>query len=231
MRYFPQGWNLFHFLVTPAELEEALAGFRHVTFCRRVPEDYRESPPAELLSSWESLYRKLQGELPVDIRRDRDCFNWANGLTDDLGKCSYGPSFPDPGGSGARYRVADFAEPCVGIQPFAMTIGEDGRLYTRFSYSQLSRLIAGLELQYPKKIAYFAEDGGYSRVIPCEETETYCRVYREILRRIREKTVPLRFWVGEKACRPSVRISAAAREDFPRFRFAREYGIRMTDSR
>lgn len=231
MRYFPEGWNTFRFLITPAEFREALAGFHHVTFCCRVPLNYRESPPAELFATWERLYRRLQEDVPVDNKKDRDCFDWADGLTDDLAKCSYGPPFLDPGGSGVQYRLADFDEPCVGIQPFAMIIGEDGKLYTKFHYSQFPQKIAGLELQYPKKIAYFAERGGYSRIVPCGEAETYCRVYQEIVRRVKGITVPLRFSVGEKEYRPSVRISPGAREAFPGFWFAREYKISLPEGK
>lgn len=227
MDWFPQGWNRFLFLVTPEEWESLLAGFHQVTFCCRVSGNYVESPPETLAAPWRNLYEKLQGVVPVDSKKDRKCFRWADGLTHDLGKCCYTAPFRDES-SGEWFRCADFAEPCVGVQPFAMTIGEDGKLHTRFSYSMLSRLIAGLELQYPKKIAYFNESrDGYSRVIPCQEAETYREVYEPLTRRIKAMTGPLRFSAGSREYRSPMRVSPEARKSFSRFWFAREYKIAM----
>lgn len=227
MDWFPQGWNRFLFLVTPEEWEDLLSGFHQVTFCRRVPKVYRESPPGTLLAPWQALWEKLRGPEPPDLKRDRDCFDWADGLTHDLARCAYGAPFRDQE-TGEWFRLTDFDEPCVGVQPFAMVLGEDGKLYTRFHYSQFPRLIAGLELQYPKKVAWFNRAGdGYERIVPSEELETFCRVYRPLTQRIKGMTRPLTFSIGDKTYRPSVRVSPRAREAFPGFWFAREYDIRL----
>lgn len=150
MRYFPEGWNRFAFLVTPEEWESLISPFRQVTFCARVPKGYVESLPETLAAPWRSLYEKLRGPAPVDGKADRECFIWADGLTDDLKKCRYAAPFRDAR-SGEWFQLADFTEPCVGVQPFTMMIGENGELYTRFSYVQSPRLIVGLELQFPNK--------------------------------------------------------------------------------
>lgn len=227
MDWFPQGWNRFLFLVTPEEWEELLSGFHQVTFCRRVPDGYRESPPETLLAPWRALWEKLQGPEPLDFKRDRACFDWADGLAHDLDRCPYAAPFRDEE-TGEWFRLADFPEPCAGVQPFAMVPGEDGRLHTRFHYSQFPWLIAGLELHYPKKVAYFNKTrDGYERVVPCDEIETYCRVYRPLTQRIKGMTKPLTFSLGDKTFRPGVRVSPGAKAAFPGFWFAREYGARL----
>ena len=227
MNWFPEGWNRFLFLVTPEEQEELFSGFHQVTFCRRVPRGYRESPAETLLAPWRALWEKLPGPEPPDLKRDRNCFDWADGLTHDLTRCRYAAPFQDKA-TGEWFQLADFDEPCVGVQPFALVLGEDGKLYTRFHYGQFPRLIAGLELQYPKKAAYFNKTrDGYERIVPCGEIETYCRVYQPLTQRIKAITKPLTFSIGGKTFRPGIRISPKAREAFPGFWFAREYDIRF----
>lgn len=227
MNWFPEGWNRFLFLVTPEEWEELLSGFHQVTFCRRVPRGYRESPAETLLAPWQALWEKLPGPEPPDLKRDRNCFDWADGLTHDLTRCRYAAPFQDKA-TGEWFQLADFDEPCVGVQPFALVPGEDGKLYTRFHYGQFPRLIAGLELQYPKKAAYFNKTrDGYERIVPCGEIETYCWVYQPLTQRIKAITKPLTFSIGDKTFRPGIRTSPKAREAFPGFWFAREYDIQL----
>ena len=112
MNWFPEGWNRFLFL------EELFSGFHQVTFCRRVSRGYRESPVETLLAPWQALWEKLPGPEPPDLKRDRNCFDWADGLTHDLTRCRYAAPFQDKA-TGEWFQLADFDEPCVGVQPFA----------------------------------------------------------------------------------------------------------------
>ena len=57
MKYYPKGWHIYNFLVTPQELKDILRGFHIVEHCRRVPADYIESNFADFVRDYENFYR------------------------------------------------------------------------------------------------------------------------------------------------------------------------------
>lgn len=204
MKYFPQGWNFFRFLITPDEMEQLLCGLHHVVFTKRVTADYVESPPEEYLIKYRNLYEKLGTGYRFQWKKDYPYFDLSIGLSDDLDKCAYG-------------------------EPF-----EDEKLYSRVSYTQFPELTVGIELQYPKKICYFSEnpiESGYSRIVPCGETETY-ELYQKLVKNVKTFTKTLNFQTEQgKSYRSGVWVSPQAKEDFKKFYFAAHYGISFLERR
>lgn len=233
MKYFPQGWNFFRFLITPDEMEQLLCGLHHVVFTKRVTADYVESPPEEYLIKYRNLYEKLGTGYRFEWKEDYPYFDLSIGLSEDLDKCAYGEPFADKR-DGQHYKLSDFQEPCISLQPFILMIGEDEKLYSRVSYTQFPELTVGIELQYPKKICYFSEnpiESGYSRIVPCGETETY-ELYQKLVKNVKTFTKTLNFQTEQgKSYRSGVWVSPQAKEDFKKFYFAAHYGISFLERR
>lgn len=92
MKYYPKGWHIYNFLVTPQELKDILRGFHIVEHCRRVPADYIESNFADFVRDYENFYRLLtSGERIDHIILN----NLLKGFSNNLSKCAYGAPFQD----------------------------------------------------------------------------------------------------------------------------------------
>lgn len=214
MKPFVNGWNIFKCILTPSELREALAGFSHVNFQSRVSEDYVQSNPNEFFDKYESFYQKLMGGYCFEWKQDWEYFQWHTGITNNLDKCAYGTPFKDEK-NGKLYKLSNFAEPCVGIGPFALTISGDKKLHTNYSYTQFPQFTVGLQIEYPHLLV--RGENGETKDAP---TDTFA-VYNIICQRIKEMCSGLTFTAYEKKYRANVKIGALAQQHFLNFNFSK----------
>ena len=217
-----QGWNQFKFIVTPDEMEQLLTGLYHVNFQSRVPVDYVKSAPEDFLNHYRKLYEKLASGYQFQWERDYTYFDVHTGLSDDLGKCTYGEPFEIEGNF---YKLSDFEEPCVGLGPFALIL-EGGKLWANYSYLMLPEYTVGIVLQYPKKLSYYSTDRE-PQAVSCNDIQTYA-VYEMLVKEIKAITKALQFKDSHKTYRSgSIRISEQAKIDFQKFYFCNHYGVTL----
>jgi hypothetical protein len=107
MKYYPKGWNVFKFLVTPEELKSVLKDFHFVEFARRVPENYKETLQRTVFDKYEKLYNKLITNHKFEWKNDWAYFDLPIGITNDLKKCTHAPKFLDKD-DGNWYKLNDF---------------------------------------------------------------------------------------------------------------------------
>lgn len=91
--------------------------------------------------------------------------------------------------------------------------------------TQFPENVMGLELLYPKQIAY-RQDGVLGPLMPTKELESY-QDYLLLRDRIREITKPLKLVIAGKEIRPRVRISPRAMEDVESFWFMKVHDVRI----
>lgn len=224
MQYYPHLWNTLRFLVTPKELEEVLSGFHHVVYTHRVPADYVESERSIFFEAYQALYDKLQSGKPLVWQKDLSKLDISTGLSNDLTKSAYKEAFQDPK-DGKFYKTSDFAEPCVGINPFVLKIAQDGKLQSNLSYIQFPEFVVGLEIQYPKNIIYYKDDAGEEEErVPCRDLPSF-EVYQEITGRLKAFTKNLSFQVGDRSYKTTIKISEKAKVGFYNFYFAKHFGV------
>ena len=210
MKYYPiGGWNTCKFIVTPQELKDILRSFHFVEFCRRVPADYVETDIANYVNYYEEFYRLLISGHKFNLREDHFITKLLIGITNDLSKCTYNPSFQDKKDK-QWYKTPDFIEPCVGINIFALQLDEGQKLQSKFSYLQFPENIMGIQFEFPKKVYLEQKE-------KCEkkfnELETYNEVYQVIIERIKHLCRNLVITIGEYVHRTNIKISTSAFKD------------------
>lgn len=229
MLYYVSGWNIFKFIITPSEVENIFQNIHHVINNARVPDGYIESNKNIFFQNYKNMYEKLAEGYKFEWKKDWRSFDLHMSFSDDLSKCVYGKKFLDKT-DGKYYMLSDFKEPPVNISPLCMTFSEnkkDEKLYTVFSYTQFTEFTAGLEISYPKNISLPKQDKEDEyETFKCEEIETY-KLYTSFISEIKKITKPLRFKIGDKEYKPSVRISETAKNDFRNFYFSKYYETEM----
>ena len=91
--------------------------------------------------------------------------------------------------------------------------------------SQFPENIMGLELLYPKLIAY-RRDGVLGPLVSTKDLESY-QDFLFLRDRIRKITKPLKLVIEGKEIRPKVRISPKALEDVESFWFVKNNDVRI----
>ena len=218
--YFPKGWNIFNFIITPDELREVFGGFHHVIYNRRVADSYTESDPSDFFESYKMLYEKLSTGYRFIRKDDRQYFEGIHiGLSDDLSKCAYGEPYEK---DTEWYKSSNFLEPCVGVSPLAFFLSkEEKTLSIKGLYTSYPEYTVGLSIMYPKKVIFYKQNNEVERTVDCIDIDTY-KVYQEIMRRIKAISKSLRFTSECKEFKPSVKISNYALNDFSNFYFYKE---------
>jgi hypothetical protein len=176
--YYPKGWNRFRFLITPNEFDNIFKSFHHVAFTHRVSKNYIETDPKILFDNYRVFYNKLISNYKFTMKND-ELINIQTGLSNDLSKCTYGKEFIDKI-DGQYYKQYDFKEPCVGTGIVVLKFDKNEKLQSNRSYIQYPEYIIGMEIQFPKEIIYFDTE----KTVNCNETETYCKVYNELVGKI-----------------------------------------------
>lgn len=226
MKYYPQGWKKFRFIIAPHEMEQVLSGLHHVVFNCCVPADYKETDPETFHERYRALYEKLSSGYALEWPRDYRYFDARTGLTNDLSCCPYSQIMQNED-TGEPYKRAEFEEPCVAVDPFVLIVDQNGKLCSQCSYYQFPAYTIGMELQYPKHICRFSrETEGIEALISCSDLETY-KAYESIVGNVKGIAHKLVFTIHGKKHRPDVWISKWAENDFQHFYFAKHYGIEL----
>ena len=209
MKYYTKGWNTFHFLISPDELEKILKPFHHVEYTKRVSEDYTETNPQEYMNKYKIFYEKVVSNYKFIWENDKDLLDLNIGLTNDLSKCTYGEKFLDEIDQ-KYYKISDFQEPSVGLAIFILFLNKDRNLSTNYSYTQYPENAIGLEIQYPENIYYYVEEDTRIIVkerINCNYTETYNTVYKQIVTEIQDISKNLKFLINGNEDQTIIKVS------------------------
>ena len=214
--YLTSGWENYAFIVTPPELDLLLADMHMLTINTHVPVGYIESSPAEYLSQYRDIYKKLSSGTQL-LGND---FEGAGeiGLASTLEKYTYGKTHTYRGKS---YLNPDFEEPCLHLQYFPLFLLSDSKgkinLSTSCSCTQFPHYTTGLQLCFPKNIQYKQGDD-YEPLRTTKTLDSY-QDFELLRNRIRSITNPLRVAINGQERRPNIRISPAALTDVENFYF------------
>jgi hypothetical protein len=180
MKFFPNSWNTFKFLISPKEFENIFNEFHHIEYTHRVSKDYIETDPQMLFDNYRLFYNKLVSNYKF-LKSDDELTNLQTGFSDDLSKCTFGESFIDKTNK-QHYKICDFKEPCVGLGIVVLVFDQSKKLFSNRSFIQYPENTIGLEIEFPKELNYYEEN----KTVNCNEIETYNRVYKTIIEKIKK---------------------------------------------
>jgi hypothetical protein len=215
MKYFPKGWNIFKFLVSPPELTAIIKEYHHIEFGRRVPANYIESDPIEFFNKYKIFYDKLVSNYKFTKEIDFDLSNLMIGLSNDLSKCTYDKEFMDKNNK-IYYKLSNFKEPCVGINIVVLRFDKNKKLFSNLSFTQFPENIIGLEIHYPKELYYYEKVNSeiiIKETINCNKIETYNSVYIKIMEDIKRISKNLVFAMDGKEYKTTIKVSKSIMED------------------
>ena len=221
MKYYTRGWNKYHFLISPDELETIIKPFYHVVYTRRVPEDYIETNPKEYINKYKIFYEKLISNYKFIWKNDHKLLDLNVGLTNDLSKCTYGEKFLDKKDQ-KYYRINDFKEPPVGLTIFILFLSKDRKLFTNYSYIQYPENVIGLEIQYPEDVYYYEQENSeiiFKEKINCAEIETYNQVYQPMVTKIESISKNLKFVIDGKESATVIKVSKNITDEIKNIHF------------
>lgn len=210
MQYYRLTTKKFHFLVTPDELRQLLAGFHHVVFTRGVEPGYVESDPNVFFSTYDTLYQKLKNGKKLIWKTDHQIADFSTGITRHLGNCVYR--------SGRPRWIPDFEEPCPHLGTFCFLPWKD-QLSTAFAVFCNPENICGLCLYFDSKVEYKDTSKKHGPgVAVYTEFDDY-EAYEQLLAKIKAITKPLTLEWNDRVRRTAVRVSPQAKKDLENFYF------------
>ena len=218
MKYFRLTTKKFHFLVTPQELLQLLAGFHHVVFTGGVEPGYTESDPNVLFSTYDALYRKLKNGEKLIWEDDYQIAQFTAGITQHLDNCVYSPRNP-------RW-IPDFEEPCPHLDTFCFLPWKD-QLSTAFGVPFNPENVCGLCLYFDSKVEYLTASKKHAPGIAVYSEFDDYEAYEQLISNIKAITKPLKLDWNGKVRRTALRVSPDAKRDLENFYFITANGIKI----
>lgn len=218
--FYSQGYYMFHFLITPNELENLLQPYHLIITNAHVPADYIESPISEYIELYRQLYEMLISGEKLSTDRDHRLFAQRS-VVPDLAMCRHEHyhKYEDK-----EYKHIKFDEPHPYFSPFALVFYRDDNqklcASTRWSYIVNSENIMGIEMNFAKKIKYIDD----SEFMHTSELESYSE-YAALKKSIMKITKPLCVIMDGEQKKTSVRISEEVKKHINNFYFFKNGNI------
>ena len=211
---------MFHFLITPNELENLLQPYHLIITNAHVSADYIESPISEYIELYRQLYEMLISGEKLSADRDYRLLVHRS-IVSDLAKCRHEKYHKY---KGKEYKQIKFDEPHPYFAPFALGFYRDDNqkicTSTRLSYLVNSQNIMGIEMNFAKKIKYIDA----SEFMPANELESYSE-YVNLKKSIIKITKPLCVMIDGEQKKTSVRISEEVKKHINNFYFFKNGNI------
>lgn len=218
--FYSQGYYMFHFLITPNELENLLQPYHLIITNAHVPADYTESPISEYIELYRQLYEMLISGEKLSTDRDHRLFAQRS-VVPDLTKCRHEHYHKY---EGKEYKHIKFDEPHPYFSPFALGFYRDDNqklcASTRWSYIVNSENIMGIEMNFAKKIKYIDD----SEFMHTSELESYSE-YAALKKSIMKITKPLCVMIDGEQKKTSIRISEDVKKHINNFYFFKNGNI------